>query len=222
MARKISPKKKARAHQQYKNAAGKRLPGVTTITGIMDKPALVNWANRMGLEGVDVRKYVNELADIGTLAHKMVEDYIAERETDFADYTPNQKDTAENAVLKFYAWEKENDFEPLESELQMVSEEHQYGGTCDIYCKLNGKLTLLDLKTGKGVYDDGHTQVTAYEHLLAENDRPVEDVRILRIGREESEGFDDIAVVNRDLHWKRFLACREVYELNKAIKRGGK
>ena len=210
---------KTKAHIQYKLADGKRVPGVTTITGIMAKPALIPWANKLGLEGIEVGKYVDDLADIGTLSHKMVEDHIAKRETDFSDYSENQKGQSENAVLKFYGWEDENEVEYLESEMVMISEKYRYGGTCDIYCKLNGKLTLLDLKTGRAIYDEAYTQVAAYRNLLLEHDRKVEDVRILRIGRDEGEGFDDICVPKIDKHWERFLACLSVYELNKELRR---
>jgi len=206
----------------YKLADGSRCPGTTTITGVMDKPALGRWHNQMGLKGVDTKTYVDALADAGTLAHNMVEDHLLKRETDFSEFDATAKDLAENAMLKFYDWEKENEIEVIDIELSLVSETHAYGGTIDIYGMLHGKKTLIDIKTSKGVYADQHTQVTAYEHLLVENGREVEDVRILRIGRDEGEGFDDIVVPKRDLHWSRFLACRELYEINKAIKRKGK
>src|SRR5438093_1588565 len=36
------------SHTVYKNAAGKRVPGVTTILGILNKPALLKWAWEQG------------------------------------------------------------------------------------------------------------------------------------------------------------------------------
>lgn len=36
-------KKSSKAHQVYKNREGKRVPGCTTITGVLNKPALVPW-----------------------------------------------------------------------------------------------------------------------------------------------------------------------------------
>ena len=99
----------------------------------------------------------------------------------------------------------------------MVSEKYQFGGTCDIYCDLNGKKTLIDLKTAKGIFPEMHTQVAAYKILLEENGYPVEDVRILRIGRDESEGFEDQKVAMVDLHWQRFLHCLEIYKINKKL-----
>ena len=100
--------KVARTHTIYKNEKNIRVPGVTTITGVMDKPALVPWANRLGLQGYEVGKYVDELATIGSLAHYMVEVHIrniingTNEEPDFGDYTPNQRSRAENAAIKFF------------------------------------------------------------------------------------------------------------------------
>ena len=214
---------KSTAHQIYKLKDGTRVPGCTTITGVMNKPALVRWANNLGLKGIDSSKYVDDLASIGTLAHKLVENHIntflkGPIDADFKDYTANQMSLAENAVLKFFTWEKENKVEYLKSELQMVSEKHRFGGCCDIYAKLNGKATLIDLKTAKGVYGEHFTQVAGYKLLLEENGYPVEDVRILRIGREEVEGFDDVSVPLIEKHQERFLVCLQLYNLNKQLK----
>lgn len=211
---------KVKAHQIYKLADGTRVVGVTTVTGVINKPFLVPWANKLGLQGIDSTKYVDEKAAIGTLAHEMVVCYLTNTEPDLSDYTPNQIDLAENAVLKFYTWEENNDFELIYAEKSLVSEQYRYGGTIDLYGILNRRKTLLDLKTGKAIYSEHHTQVGGgYENLLKENGDEVEDVRILRIGRDDGEGFDDISVPNRDLHWQKFLACLEIYNIDKQLRR---
>jgi len=214
---------KAKAHTRYRLADNTIVPGVTTLTGILNKPALVKWANNLGLEGISVKSYVDEMASIGTLAHYIVECHVQSKitktkvEPDFNDYTPNQIDLATNSVLKFYTWEKAQQIEYIASEMKLVSEMHRYGGCCDIYCKLNGNYTLIDLKTCKGIYPEQFTQVVGYAELLKENGHKVDDVRILRIGRDESEGFDDKKVPFLDLHWQRLLHCLEIYRLNKVI-----
>lgn len=215
-----SSKKIAKQHTVYKNAAGNRIPGTTTILGVMDKPALVKWANNLGLEGIDSSKYVDNLASIGSLAHMIIEKYLKQEKVDYSDYTPNQVETAENSVLKFFNWlESKKDFRVLGSEMELISEKHQYGGTIDLYCFVDGKHTLIDLKTCKACYGENYTQVSAYKNLLQENGYSVEDCRILRIGRDESEGFDDHGVPKIDTHFKRFLICRELYEVNKELNR---
>jgi hypothetical protein len=209
---------RTKAHQRYKNKNGDIVPGVTTITGILNKPSLVPWANKLGLQGIEVGKYVDNLAEVGTCAHYLIECHVKNQEPNLDDYTPNQIDMAENAFLKYLSWEKENKFELLDSELQLVSDRYNYGGTCDMYCMLNGKKTLIDLKTSKGCFAEHHLQVSAYKALLEESGREVEDVRILRVGRDETEGFDDIKVVKADKRFELFLHCLAIYQLQKELK----
>ena len=47
---------KTAAHIRYKTTDGTIVPGVTTILGILNKPALVRWANQLGLRGIDWEK----------------------------------------------------------------------------------------------------------------------------------------------------------------------
>lgn len=211
--------KKSRAHTIYKKKSGLRVPGVTSITGVMDKPALVKWANNLGLQGIDSAKYVDELATIGKLAHEIIEKYLKKETMDYADYTPNQISLAENGAIKYFEWEKKQELKTIGSEMKLVSEKHSFGGTCDLYAELNGKKTLIDLKTGKGIYGDMFTQVAGYKILLEENGYPVEDVMILRIGRSEDEGFETKTAVAINLHVQRFFTCLKLYNLNKEIRR---
>lgn len=213
--------RKGAPHQKYYDKAGTLCVGVTTVLGVLNKPALVGWANRLGLEGIDVNKHVDNLADIGTLAHALIEAHLKGEKFDTSDYSKNQIDLAENAVLKFFEWEKQHKLEPIALEAQLVSETYKYGGTCDIYCKLDGKLTLIDIKTAKAVYGEHHTQCVAYEQLLNETGNKVEEVMILRVGRDETEGFEVIQVTKRDLHMKKFLAALEIYQLNKQLNKKG-
>lgn len=117
-------------------------------------------------------------------------------------------------------WEKGKKIKYIASELPLISEKHRFGGMLDIYAAINDKLTLLDLKTCKAIYDEMKTQVGGgYLILLEENNMPVDESRILRIGRSETEGFEDVLIDRIALHKKRILLCRELYELNKEINR---
>lgn len=210
---------RTKAHQRY-YVGPKRVPGTTTITGIIAKPHLVKWANNLGLEGIDSNAYRDKAADIGTLAHAMVEAHLKGEECDTTDFAPSLVDKAENALLSFYEWERDHTLEPFLLEAQLVSEQHLYGGTIDCYGMLDGKMTLLDFKTGKAVYDEHKVQVGGYSLLLKEAGQVVEQVRILRIGRSEDEGFDDVLVTNIEACERAFLAARELYEAMKGVRRG--
>lgn len=209
--------------QTYKNGKGIIFPGVTTITGILAKPALVKWANNLGLQGIDSTKYVDDKADIGTLAHAIIINDLLGKITDKSDYTQNQIDQAENAALSFWEWYKSHKIQIVIAEEPLISEEHEYGGILDIYGSIDGFLELLDLKTGSGIYSEHLTQVGgAYRHLLVENNHEVQRVRILNIPRTESENWQEVVVEPKvcDAHWELFKHCLAIYKLKKQLKSG--
>lgn len=216
----INSVRKARAHTVYKNAAGQRLPGVTTITNVLNKPALILWANKLGLQGVEVDKYVDDLADIGTLAHYMVECHIRREKTNLDDYSKNQISSAETCFLKYLEWERHHSVEPLGSEMQLVSEQYQYGGTLDLFVILDGVRTLIDLKTCKVIYPDHFLQVGGGYMLLADENRlNLRAAGILRIGRSDDEGlnpeFKEIPKIK--IQQELFLKCLEIFNLKKQL-----
>jgi hypothetical protein len=213
---KVSDKEKA--HIVYKNKEGGKVPGTTTVLGILNKPALIHWAWDLGTKGIDYRKFRDEKATIGTLAHYLIQCHLSGEEPQTDDYSKNQIEQAENCTLSYYEWEKNNPIRPILLELPLVSELYQYGGTIDIYAELHGKKVLIDLKTGKGIYENMFYQLAAYRELLAENVHEVDYAMILNIPRNEDENFD--ARERRDLtkETEIFFNCLSIYNLQK----GGK
>jgi len=217
--------KKHKAHTIYKNTAGKRVPGVTTITGMLGwgQRTLINWANRMGLQGVDTTKFVDEKAAIGTLAHRLITDALMGRETYTDDYAASQIEEAYESAENFNRWISDNPFDPILVEESLISELYQYGGRIDIYgrARNSGKFGLIDLKTGSGIYPEMIIQVAGgYANLLRESGYAVDFVKILNIPRSKTEGFMDKLIppeVCRDALGV-FVHCREIYNLKKLIK----
>jgi len=209
----------SRAHQRYKTADGMIVPSVTTALYILNKPQLVSWANKLGLEGIDSNEYTKAAARIGTLVHAMIEAYLLNNEIDLADYSENEIDQAQTGYVKFIEWKKEHEFNLVHAEQQFVSEEHKYGGTIDCLAYIDGALTLLDFKTGKAIYDEYFYQLSAYEGLLKENGFSVANVTILRIGRDEEEGFETRTLKANSSKLKNdfeiFKSCLHIYNLKK-------
>lgn len=212
---------KTKAHQRYKLADGTTVPGVTTVLGVQDKPALLQWAYQCGVDGIDYRKSRDNAADIGTIAHFLIECHLKGVEPDKADFAPADLDKAENAVIKFLSWWDSMGFEFIASEVQLVSEKYRYGGTLDILARLKGEVILIDLKTSKAIYDEYWQQLAAYQ-VLAVFVRcdMVKRVFICRIGKGENEG-DFEAQERADLgkYWDVFTACLELYRAKKALKK---
>lgn len=210
---------KVRAHQRYKNKDGKVVVGVTTITGMLglNKRVLVNWANRMGLKGIDSSKYKDETAEIGTLGHEMITNSLIGKTTNTDDYSKNQIDKAENSALSFWNWHKKHEVEVHFVEKQLVSEQLQFGGTCDIYATVDGHKELIDLKTGKDIYIEHFIQTSAYRQLLRENGFEVEEVRILNIPRTKNENFREEVREDTEKYFQIFVHLLGIKKLLKEV-----
>ena len=210
---------KTKAHQRYKLRSGEIVPGVTTICGLRAKPFLVPWANKLGLRGIDSTKYVDEKADIGSLAHLMVQNHLQNKSTDTSEYSQFVIDQANNCYMKFLNWEKKHTLEPIFLEKELVSEGERFGGCIDYYGKVDGVLELLDFKTAKAIWNEVDYQLAGYEILLESEFLEVNNRRILRIGRTEDEGFEEKE--RRDLTLQKviFRALLTIYNTEKLLKK---
>lgn len=212
---------KTKAHQIYKLADGSRVIGVTTVTGILNKPELVPWSNKLGLDGIEVGRFVDDKADIGTLAHAMVVDSMQGKTTDTKDYSANQIEQANWACDSFFNWQKKHDIVLIWAELPLVSETYQFGGQPDIYALVDGSVELIDLKTGNAIYKEHKIQVAGgYKILLDENNYgTIGQVRILNIPRTKNEHWGEVIIKLEQckIFEETFLACLKVYKLLREI-----
>ncbi len=219
--------KKTKAHQIYRDRDGNIVPGVSTVVNTMDKPFLVPWANKLGLQGIDVSKYVDDLAEVGTVTHKFCEWDLLGQQPDeeyLAEFSKDVRDRAETCFLKFLDFRKDLDFHPLLLEAQLVHKTLGFGGTCDMYGIMGGRAVLIDIKTAKEIYGQGDTKFTqtaGYKLLLEDEGHKVDDCCILRLGRSEDEGYEFIRGTRMDDHEERFKICLDLYKINKVLSRRG-
>lgn len=205
----------------YKNKAGDRIPSVTTILaqwGIKTQP-LLYWAWKQGEAGIPL--YEKKEAEVGTIAHMMIEADIKGKETDLSEFSVELLEQANICYENFKTWKSKHNFEPIDAEVKLISEEHQFGGTIDCVARIDGKLAIPDWKTGKEIYSDHILQIIAYEHLWNENfpDHPITGgYHILRTGKEIAM-FDYRWYGEFPKAWKAFLLLRELYDLDKYIKK---
>ncbi len=216
-----TPEKRVRAmskaHTRYKLEDGTIVPGVTTVINLLAKPALINWANRMGLDGIDTAKYVDSMAEVGTYAHYLILCDLTGEEPETESVSPTVRDLAENAFLSYLAWKSAHDVVPDLVETQLVSESDRYGGTIDFYGTVDGVPTLIDFKTSSGIYPEHSYQLAAYWRLLAYARHRVEQAKILQIGRTEDEGFSEHTFKDPSKRQDLFMHLRAVYDLQKEL-----
>lgn len=187
-------------HQYYFNGEGP-WPGVTSITRVLDAPALTNWKlNQVALAAIEsaeqlIRdreagksdaavKYLTTLStsamDRGSRIHANIEQILRRQPCD-----PDPRDA--QAVAGARAWlnqqQREHGLKPLEVEAYLINERLGYGGTLDLIAEIDGEVWLLDWKTGSSVatpdgkvYRDHRLQLAAYNHaefIAKENDDKV-------------------------------------------------
>ena len=89
--------------------------------------------------------------------------------------------------------------------------------------EVDGVLELLDFKTCKALYDEHWFQVLGgYSILLQENGYPFERVRIVRVGRDESEGFEEAVRARSSLAEEVFIYARGLYSRVNQFRKEGK
>jgi len=211
-----------KVHTVYK-VNNKRVPSVTTILKYLgdDKEGLIHWAWDLGCKGENYKLVRDSAASVGSLAHAMIMAHLKKETIDTSDYSADFIDLAENSFLSYLQWEKQHEVQPILVEKPLVSEEYMFGGTPDLYCKLDGMYTLVDFKTGKSIRDSASYQVAGYGILIEENDPTfVADYRILGIGKDANDAWNEVVISTKAIEMKRiiFRHCLQTYYLLKEEK----
>ena len=160
---------------------GAKVPGVTSVLRMLPKPFLQYWASKVVAEeavdnlgavmslvtgdnrqaAVDMLKRApgrssGAAADIGTQVHAVAEQL--NRGEDPGLIHPDIEPWV-NHYREFLS-----DWQPTfhETEATVWSDEHGYAGTADGFCSIGTDSLVIDLKTGKGVYEETSLQLTAY------------------------------------------------------------
>jgi len=171
---------------RYYTIDGKKFPSVTSILNVLNKPQLVNWAVRLTRDYIKQELFAFRRADsltdldLGNLLAKSAAEHDRVRNaaadhgivvhSSIASYIGNTSNVAQNdpVIIAFRKWQEGAHFLPVASERLVSSHEHGYAGTADLIGTLNGRLALLDIKTGRGVYPEYKLQLAAYAVALGE------------------------------------------------------
>src|SRR5688572_17778156 len=152
----------------YHTADGARIPSVSTILArFKESGGLMQWAFQQGRDGkAHLYEEASKAADIGTCAHHMVELRMQGRpDTELTEYLnvtlpdPMMQGKALSAFGAYEAWAKNFDVRVVAQEVQLVSEQHRFGGTPDFIGVVGNELALFDIKTSNSVYADYLVQV---------------------------------------------------------------
>lgn len=207
----------------YKNSAGERVPGVTTVISNnlgWNKQALMWWANQQGLAGHSHRDVSGAAADAGTVAHYLIECRIKGFEPDLKPYGEESLIKAYQALENFDRWAKTFDFQVVATETAFVSEEHGYGGMIDCVAYVQGQFCITDWKTSNAVYADHLIQLAAYHYGWNEinpDHQLTGGAHLLRFSKEDA-AFTHHWIGDLSAPWEAFKHLLELNKLSKLIK----
>ena len=172
-------------HLYYFNGAGP-WPGATTVTDILDKPALTKWHRTQVAEAAIANAerlladresgnteaaiaYLLAIRTEGTNSRERGSRIHAALESILRREPIAIEDRDMLAVAGARAWLNARKVQPLEVEAFLINETIGFGGTCDLIAEIDGEIWLLDWKTSKSVawpngnvYDEMRLQLAAY------------------------------------------------------------
>lgn len=185
MSEGFSRRNHGNSHSYYLD--NQKIPGVTTIIGVLDKPALTQWAATSvataAVEGWDRftkmspiarfeelktahRKAKTESAVRGNRIHDLGDRISRGEEVDPQDQ--DLRSAAQAYIDLLDAWE----LQPVHTEMPVVSYDYLYAGTADgIFESPKTGRIIVDIKTGKNAYSEVALQLAAYRfatHYLEE------------------------------------------------------
>ena len=218
-------------HYKHPNT-GDLVPSVTNIIGVLDKPALPRWsalevakkawelrlslANMDEADAVDVLKGApwrksGRAADRGTTIHAYLEARML-------GLTP---EIVEGEALRYRdaaeAWLDEWQPEVIATERTVFGPD--YAGTGDLWCRRDGKVTIVDFKTSKAIYKEAALQIAALWAAPVQADGTVDPAPddaegwVVRIGED---GFEARQVVDLAGNYEVFRSLIDAWHWSKS------
>ena len=238
------PNKNYPDNARFYNIDGERYPSVTTILGVIDKPAIKRWAlnemgNRVGANLTKVKdgnmvldqkiidwivqdgkkiheKISKEAMDIGSRVHELIQEYFM---TGYFSNGLIQKEPEEvqSCLLAFWDWLKDTGFEMVETEQMVFSRKYKFAGTLDAVGKMGTKSTLIDFKSSKGIWDEYYLQVAAYSMAYQEmTENKIDESYVVRFGKLDG-AFEVKEIGDINQHFEAFLAAKKLWEWQRNV-----
>ena len=153
------------------------VPRVTALLDTIKEDYLLQWANNLGWKRMSYTKTLQTYADIGTLVHNEIENYL---KNGIPGISPG--------FLSFNEWWERftslNKVTNIESELSL--ECPYFCGTTDLFLTANGRNCLVDFKTSKHIGYKYIMQLAAYTYMLqTELNRPIDYCIIFQVDKTQ-------------------------------------
>lgn len=164
-------------NKAYINSKGEKVMRITEVVKILAKDQLMTWANMLGFKGIDYKKELERTANVGTMFHGVVEQFMNPKQLAYIDYSAygvygfQSEVEATNAIHSFFTWfeDVKDRFKIKFTEKVVVGE--SLGGTID--CGIEGfvdknKVIFVDYKTSTSFYLAQFLQLAGYIRIYEE------------------------------------------------------
>lgn len=221
---------------------GVPVPGVTTILGVLDKPALPRWSAEMvatyvadNPDGIDTLRgigrdamirtlkgipwdFTKRAATRGTILHAHAETILNGDET---DVEPDHVPVIEGALDFLDEWQ----IDPILTEFSCASREHRWAGTGDLIAYYRRPDTghegvgVFDWKSGKKIYPEFAWQLAAYGHAefhgLDGDETPMPVCDAAFGVHITPDGYEAVPLAYGPDVYEEFVQIRRVHEIAK-------
>jgi len=147
---------------RYYQRNGDFYPSVTYVLGYYPKGKYFeDWLKKVGYSADHiVRKAANE----GTEVHEMIEAYLNGEELNFLSPKgyPQYDTLVWQMFLRFVDFWEEYKPELIETEVHLFSDELKVAGTCDMVCRIDNELWIIDFKTSNHLQTTYDLQTAVY------------------------------------------------------------
>ena len=196
------------------------VPSVTWVTG--HYPKGIEFYQWLAKKGWDESQAIKEAAaSKGSKIHKACENLLqgetVAMDAEYAD--PKTGVLAPLTVEEYYGimtfaeWYKnlcaKNEVEVLGSELVIWNDEDNYSGTTDLILRINGRVTVIDIKTGANIWPEHTLQLSAYKRALDLAGTEVHDLAILQLGYKRNKNGYKYTEIN--YNYELFLAAKTIW-----------
>jgi ATP-dependent exoDNAse (exonuclease V) beta subunit len=181
----------------YETPIGK-LPSVTTILRLLEKPALLNWKIKMvlqyiekhlqeikedkiNLNNIDINEMITEAKkepikisqeamDIGSRVHSLIEEYYKRKITTQNNGKYKSIEVDNQCKMPFNAFLNWDKQNDITplETEQIIWSNKGYAGTLDLVCLYQKKLFIIDFKTSRSFWNEYILQISAYKKAYIE------------------------------------------------------
>jgi hypothetical protein len=147
---------------------GEYYPSITYVLQYYPKGKYFeDWLKQMGNNADYVMR---KSAEDGTKVHNMIEDYLNGKELNFLskDNTPLYDVEVWKMFLKFVEFWETYKPELIGTEIHLFSDEEKVAGTCDLVCKIEDQIWVIDYKSSNHIHTIYEFQLAAYNKCYEE------------------------------------------------------